>query len=165
MKNYYYFNSVFKYFYPTLTLKTVAFVTCWAVKKWGNARPYTKSRKKSEEKRCKNRKKTLGACDCLETEKPVSFSVVFGGALELRAAVKISGKIILELRAERPLPHCSFVPLPPRARRRARRLHWLPVQDPAALPPFIPSLIFPSHFDQEDWQQNNMLTCLKNVGK
>ena len=32
-------------FYPTLTLK-----------KWGNARPYTKSRKKSEEKRCNNRK-------------------------------------------------------------------------------------------------------------
>ena len=46
----------------------------------GNARPYTKSRKKSEEKRCKNRKKKpyLGACACSETEKPVSFSVVFG---------------------------------------------------------------------------------------
>ena len=32
-------------------------MTCWAVKKLGNARPYTKSRKKSEERRCKNTKK------------------------------------------------------------------------------------------------------------
>ena len=55
------------------------------------------------------------------------------GALELRAAVKISGKVILQLRAERPLPLCSFFPLPPRARRRARRLHWRSVQDRAAL--------------------------------
>ena len=45
-------------FYTTLTLKTAAFVTCWAVKKWGNARPYTKSRKKSEEA-LKNIKKTI----------------------------------------------------------------------------------------------------------
>ena len=78
------------------------------------------------------------------------------GALELCAAVKISGKVILELRVERPLPLCSFFLLPPRARRRAHHLHWRPVQDRAALPPFIPSLIFPSHFDEEDWQQ---LTC------
>ena len=27
------------YFYPTLTLKTAALVTCWTVKKWRNARP------------------------------------------------------------------------------------------------------------------------------
>ena len=86
-------------------------------------------------------------------------------ALELRAPVKIWGKVILELRVEKPLPLYSFFPLPPRARRRARRLHWRLVQDRAALPPFIPSLIFPSHFDQQDWQQNNMLACLKNVGK
>ena len=33
-------------FYPTLILKTAAFVTCWAVKKWRVARPYTKRRKK-----------------------------------------------------------------------------------------------------------------------
>ena len=58
------------------------------------------------------------------------------GALELRAAVKISGKVILELRADGPLPLCPFIPLPPRARRRARRLHWQPVQDRAALYPF-----------------------------
>ena len=36
-------------FYPILTPKSAAFVTCWAVKKWGNARPYTKSRKKVRE--------------------------------------------------------------------------------------------------------------------
>ena len=56
---YYYFaiDKTKKILYPTLTLKTAAFVTCWAVKKWGNARPYIKSRKKSEGKRCKNRKK------------------------------------------------------------------------------------------------------------
>ena len=35
-----------KLFYPTLTWKTAAFVTCWALKKWGNARPCSKSRKK-----------------------------------------------------------------------------------------------------------------------
>ena len=45
------------FFYPTLTLKTAAFVTCWTLKKWRNARPYSKSTKKSEEMRCKSRKK------------------------------------------------------------------------------------------------------------
>ena len=52
-----------------------------------------------------------------------------GSALELRAAVKISGKVIFQLRAK---TLCSFFPLPPRARRRARRLHWRSVQDRAA---------------------------------
>ena len=59
------FTITMNNFYPTLTLETAAFVTCWAVKKWGNARPYTKSRTKSEEKRCKNRKKTLLGRLCL----------------------------------------------------------------------------------------------------
>ena len=49
-------------FYPTLTLKTEAFVTCWAVKKWGNARPYTKSRKKVRKSVVKIEKKTLLGC-------------------------------------------------------------------------------------------------------
>ena len=73
------------------------------------------------------------------------------GALELRAAFKIQGKEIREFRTKRPLPLCSFFPLPPRARRRARRLHWRFVQDRASTrlwscPPSTPSLIFLSHF-------------------
>ena len=115
-------TRIVMYYYPILTPKPAAFVTCWAVKKWGNARPYTKSRKKvrkgvvRKEKKMLGRilkvrksvvrieknstlryeilyhevwkcgfthsewykKPYLGACDCLETEKPVSFSVVFG---------------------------------------------------------------------------------------
>ena len=51
------FTHAITILYPLLTPKTAAFVTCRAVKKWGNARPYTKSRKKREERRCKNRKK------------------------------------------------------------------------------------------------------------
>ena len=40
-------SRFFKYFfYLTVTLKTAAFVTCWTLNKWGNARPYSKSRKK-----------------------------------------------------------------------------------------------------------------------
>ena len=52
-------TRIVMYYYPILTRKAAAFVTCRAVKKWGNARPYSKSRKKSEERRCKNRKKKM----------------------------------------------------------------------------------------------------------
>ena len=36
----------FNIIYPTLTWKTAAFVTCWALGKWGNARPCCKNRTK-----------------------------------------------------------------------------------------------------------------------
>ena len=50
-------SSIIKYFfiYPILTRKMAAFLTCRAVRKRGNARPYSQSRKKSEERRCKKR--------------------------------------------------------------------------------------------------------------
>ena len=52
-------------------MKTAAFVTSWAVKKWGNARRYSKSRKKVRKSVVKIEKKEryLGAYDCLETKK------------------------------------------------------------------------------------------------
>ena len=54
-------------------------------------------------------------------------------ALELRAAVKIQGKVILEFRrAKRPLPLYSFFTCPLWARRQARRLHSLSLQDRAS---------------------------------
>ena len=45
----------FLIFYPILTRKMAAFLTCRAVRKRGNARPYSQSRKNSEERRCKKR--------------------------------------------------------------------------------------------------------------
>ena len=44
-----------KIFYPILKRNMAAFLTCRAVRKRGNARPYSQSRKKSEETRCKKR--------------------------------------------------------------------------------------------------------------
>ena len=40
-------SDVKKIFYPTLTWKTAAFATCWALRKWGNARLCSKNRKKN----------------------------------------------------------------------------------------------------------------------
>ena len=61
-------------FYPILTRKMAAFLTCRAVRKRGNARPYSQSRKKSDERRCKNMKILLGRI--LKVEKKVKRSVV-----------------------------------------------------------------------------------------
>ena len=96
------------YYYPILTRKTAAFVTCRAVRKRGNARPYSKSRKKSEERRCKNRKILLGCI--LKVEKKVRRSVI--RIFFFRLYLKCSHKMEMKYSEEGTLGQRQRYPLP-----------------------------------------------------
>ena len=91
-----------KHFYPTLTLKTAAFVTCWAVKKWGNARPYTKSKKKVRKSVVKIEKKPHLGVIVWKRKKPSPFLSSVECSHKIK--MKYSDKGTLVQRQRYPLP-------------------------------------------------------------
>ena len=95
-------------FYTTLTLKTAAFVTCWAVNKWGNARPYTKSRKKSE-KALKNIKKTILVRLRLfgEWKKRLFFGRLWNAGIKWKWSTATKVRSYSDNGTLSPLVHCS----------------------------------------------------------
>ena len=94
-------------FYPTLTLKTAAFVTCRALQKWGNARPCSKSRKKVIKCIVKIEKKNLTWAPVIvrKREKPSPF----------RSSVEYSHKMEMKYSDEGTLVQRQRYPLPSRS--------------------------------------------------
>ena len=92
-------------------MKTAAFVTCWAMKKWGNARPYTKSRKKVRKSVLKIEKKNLGRLWLFGKGKNrLLFGRLWNAVITSRhqMEIKYSDKGTLVQRQRYPLPSRSL---------------------------------------------------------
>ena len=102
------------YYYPTLAWKTAAFVTCGALRKWGNARPCSKSRKKGGNATpcSKNWKKNLTSAPVIvwKNKEPSTFTERLWNAVitsRHKMEMKYSDRGTLVQRQRYPLPSRS----------------------------------------------------------